>query len=151
MPDFNIALNIRDATGALVLALEDDANGYYVRGEGLLSRERTPRGDEYTSPFIDGGADGIQTLDRTEGTLLVKVFGATWPQVEARRIALENALPLGEWLLEEVVEGVSTTWRCGPAQVLVAPTSTTDLLNKRRYVAISFKVQPSPVVTGLEP
>ena len=149
MPDFDIALNIRDRNGALLLALEDDANGYYVRGEGLPARERTPRGSESSSPVIDGATDGVQTLAREEVTLLVKVFGSTWAQTEARRIALENALPVGEWLLEEVVEGVSTTWRAGPARILIAPTSTADLFNKRRYVAVSFKVQPSPVVTFL--
>ena len=151
MVDFDIALNIRDVNGALVLALEDDANGYYVRGGGLPAHDRIPIGDEYRSPWVDGAADGIQTLDRTEVSILVKVFGSSWPQVEARRIALENALPLGEWQLEEVVEGVSTTWRAGPAQVLVAPSTTADRLNKRRYVVLTFKVQPSPVVTGLEP
>ena len=149
MAEFDIALNIRNLAGGLVLALEDEANGYWVRGGGLPAEERRNLRREARSPWVDGASDIGSTLDRTEVSVLVKVFGPTWAAVEGRLQALLDATSADSWLLEQSVEGVTKVWRAGPVDVLVPPTSTSDLLNRRRYVVLSFPVQPTPTVTGV--
>jgi hypothetical protein len=146
---FDIALNIRDLAGTLVLALEDEANGYYIRGEGLPAEERRWLRRETRSPFVDGATVDGATVDQTEVSVLVKVFGSTWAEVEARFRALLDATTAPAWLLEQAVEGVSTVWRAGPVDVLTPPPAPIDFLNKRRYVVLTFPVQPTPAVSGV--
>jgi hypothetical protein len=148
---FDIAVNIRDADGNLILALEDDANGYYIRGEGLPAEEILPIVRKTRSPFVDGSSVDGSTLEEVEVSLLVKVFGSTWPQAVARHLALEEAVRTAGnlWILEEVVEGVTTTRSCGPIRLLTPPVSTMDLLNKRRFVVLTFDAQPTKTVSGV--
>lgn len=150
MAQFDIAVNIRDLEGALVLALEDEANGYWIRGEGLPVEERVWLRREARSPWVDGSFDGGGTVDSTEVSLLVKVFGPTWASVETRMEALREATSSPRWLLEQSVEGVTKVWRAGRVDLLVPPVSTVDLLNKRRFVVLTFTVQPTPSITGLD-
>ena len=148
MAQFDIAVNVRDLAGNLVLALEDEANGFWIRGDGLPAEERRWLRRESTSPWVDGAALDGARVDQNEVSLLVKVFGPTWADVETRMQALRDATSAPAWLLEVAAEGVSKVWRAGPVDVLVPPTSTTDLLNKRRFVVLTFPVQPTPTVTG---
>jgi hypothetical protein len=145
---FDIALNIRDLAGTLVLALEDEANGYYIRGEGLPAEERRWLRRETRSPFVDGATVDGATVDQTEVSVLVKVFGSTWAEVEARYRALLDATTAPAWLLEQTVEGVSTVWRAGPVDVL-SEAHAIDFFNKRRFVVLTFPVQPTPAVSGV--
>ena len=150
MAEFDIALNIRALDGSLVLALEDEANGYWIRGDGLPAEERRWRRNPTSSPWVDGtGTGGPSTKDEIEVSVLVKVFGPTWASVEGRVQALENATEATSWLLEQVVEGVTKVWRAGEVDLIKAPISTTDLLNKRRFIVLTFPVQPTPTVTGI--
>jgi hypothetical protein len=149
MTQVSIALNIRDLAGDLVLALEDEANGYWVRGGGMPAEEVSPSGDEIRSRFIDGASDVGVSLDRNEASVLVKVFGPTWASVEARYDALVNATRANAWVLEQVIEGVRITRRAGPVAVFSAPVTAADIVNKHRFVALSFKVQPGRTVTGV--
>lgn len=146
---FDIALNIRDLSGNLLLALEDEANGYWVRGEGLPAEERRWIRRESRSPWVDGASIDGATVDQNEVSVLVKVFGPTWATVETRLEALKAATQSHAWLLEQAIEGVTKTWRAGPVDLLVPPTSAADLLNKHRYVVLTFPVQPTPTVTGV--
>lgn len=149
MIEFDVALNIRDLSGNLVLALEDEANGYWVRAGGMPAEERRWNRRESRSPWVDGASDDGATLDRTEVSVLVKVFGPSWAVVEGRLQALLDATTAHAWLLEQSIEGASKTWRAGPADVIVPPTTPVDIANKRRFVVLSFPVQPSPAVTGV--
>ena len=149
MAEVSIALNIRDLAGNLVLALEDEANGYWVRGGGLPAETRNPVRDEIRSRFVDGATDVGMTLDQTEASVLVKVFGPTWADVEARFQALLDATTARAWLLEQVVEGVRVTRRAGAVEVFAPPPTAADIRNKYRYVALTFPVQPSRTVTGV--
>jgi len=147
--EFDIASNIRDINGNLVLALEDEANGLWVRKGGLLGQQRSVSSRESTSPWVDGSSFEGATKDATEGSLLVKVFGSTWISVETRYQALLAALPMSAWLYEEVVQGVSKTWRAGPVSVVEPPPEPIDFANNRKFVVLSFKVQPSPSISGV--
>lgn len=149
MTVFAIASNIRALDGTLVKALEDEANGLWVRKGGLLGQQRSVTTRESTSPWVDGSSFDGATKDATEGSLLVKVFGANWVSVETRYQALLAALPMGPWLYEEVVQGVSKTWRAGPVSVVEPPPEPIDFANKRKFVVLTFKVQPTPTITGL--
>ena len=79
----------------------------------------------------------------------MKVFGPNWASVETRYQALLAATPSTSWLYEEVVQGVSKTWRAGPVNIIDEPPAPIDLLNNRRFVVLTFKVQPTPAITGL--
>lgn len=149
MAQFDIAVNIRDLEGDLVLALEDEANGYWIRGDGLPAEERRWLRRDSRSPWVDGSSDNGGTVDHNEVSLLVKVFGASWVEVETRYQALLDATVASSWLLEQQVEGVSKVWRAGRVDVIVPPVSTMDLLNRRRFVVLTFPVQPSPTISGL--
>ena len=149
MAQFAIAVNIRDLEGDLVLALEDEANGFWIRGDGLPAEERRWLRRESRSPWVDGSSDDGGTVDTTEVSLLVKVFDPSWVSVETRMEALRDATAASSWLLEQSVEGVTKVWRAGRVDILTPPVSTTDLLNKRRFVVLTFPVQPSPTITGL--
>lgn len=149
MAQFDIAVNIRDLEGDLVLALEDEANGYWIRGDGLPAEERRWLRRDSRSPWVDGSSDNGGTVDHSEVSLLVKVFGASWVEVETRYQALLDATVASSWLLEQQVEGVSKVWRAGRVDVIVPPVSTMDLLNRRRFVVLTFPVQPSPTISGL--
>lgn len=149
MSQFDIGLNIRDLDGDLVLALENEAGGYWVRRGGMPTGERRWNRQEVTSPWADGAGLTGATVDQNVETLLVKVFGPSWVSVETRYEALKAATSSLSWLLEESIEGVSRVWRAGPVDVLPAPVEPVDILNKRRFVVLSFPVQPTPAVTGL--
>lgn len=149
MAQFDIAVNILDSEGDLVLALEDEANGYWIRGDGLPAEERRWLRRDSRSPWVDGSSDNGGTVDHSEVSLLVKVFGSTWVEVETRYQALLDATVASSWLLEQQVEGVSKVWRAGRVDVIVPPVSTMDLLNRRRFVVLTFPVQPSPTISGL--
>ena len=146
---FDIASNIRDLNGNLVLALEDEANGLWVRKGGLLGQQRSVSSRETTSPWVDGSSLDGATKDPIEGSLLVKVFGESWLSVETRYQALLAALPMTSWLYEEVVQGVSKTWRAGPVSVVEPPPEPMDFANNRKFLVLSFRVQPSPSVSGV--
>lgn len=149
MTQFAIGANIRNLAGELILALEDEANGYWVRGGGLLGQQRSAEVRESTSPWVDGStADGV-TLSANEGSLLIKVFGPSWVSVETRYAALLAAAPLTDWLYEESIEGVSKLWRAGPVSVIEPPPAAIDINNRRKFVVLTFKVQPTPTITGL--
>lgn len=147
--EFSIQANICDLAGDVTLALEDEANGYWVRKGGLLGQQRTVSTRESTSPWVDGSSFDGATKDATEGSVLVKVFGADWVSVETRYQALLAAAPMSTWLYQEVVQGVSKVWRAGPVSVIEAPPEPVDFLNNRRFVVLTFKVQPTPTVTGI--
>ena len=149
MTTFDIGANIRDLAGSLVLALEDEANGYWIRKGGLLGQQRNVIVRESTSPWIDGSALDGATKDTNEGSLLVKVFGSDWVEVETRYQALLDAAPMSNWLYEEIVQGVSKTWRAGPVSVIEPALEPVDFANNRRFVVLTFKVQPTPTVTGV--
>jgi hypothetical protein len=149
MPQFDIELNIRDLDGDLVLALENEAGGYWVRRGGMPTGERRWNRQEVTSPWADGAGLIGATLDQNTESLLVKVFGPTWVSVETRYEALKAATSAHVWLLEEHIEGVSRVWRAGPVDALPAPVEPVDILNKRRFVVLTFPVQPTPAITGL--
>lgn len=149
MPDVDIQLNVRDVNGDLILALEDETNGYWVYSEGMPKGGRAWKGPEIASPWADGAADGLMTLARNEESVIVEVTGSPWAQVVGRYQALLAATSSIEWLLEEVIEGVSTTWRCGPVEAIPAPVSSDDVINGRRYVVLAFRTQPTPTVTGI--
>lgn len=151
MAQFAIASNIRNLAGDLVLALEDEANGFWVRRGGLLAQQRSVTTRESTSPWVDGSTFDGATKDPNEGSLLVKVFGASWVAVETRYQALLAAAPMSDWLYEQAVQGVSKVWRAGPVSVLEPPLEPIDYANNRRFVVLTFKVQPTPTITGLEP
>lgn len=150
MTQFEIAVNVRDLEGDLLLALEDEANGFWIRGDGLPAEERRWLRRDSRSPWVDGSSDNGGTVDHNEVSVLVKVFGSSWASVESRMEALRSATSSSAWLLEVVVEGVSKVWRAGRVDLLAAPVSTTDLLNKRRFVVLTFPVQPTPTITGLD-
>lgn len=149
MPDFDIEVNIRDVDGDLVLALEDEAGGYWIDDEGMPSEDRRWKGAELLSPWADGAADGLMTLDRTEVSIIVEVSGPNWASVETRHAALMDATTATSWVLEQVVQGVSKSRRAGPVDVINAPVSVADLHNNRRYVVLSFKVQPTVAISGI--
>lgn len=147
MAEFEIASNIRNLAGDLILALEDDANGLYVRKGGLLGQSRSPITRESTSWCVDGSSNDGTTLGTNDASLLVKVFGPNWVVCETRYQALLAAAPLTDWLYEEVVQGVSKAWRAGPVGVVEPPLEPIDFANNRRFVVLTFKVQPTPAVT----
>jgi hypothetical protein len=148
---FAIEANIRDLSGDLIMALEDEANGYWVRAGGLLGQQRRWTSNESTSPWVDGSSLVSATIDANEGSLLVKVFGPNWVSVETRYQALLAATSSTAWLYEESIQGVSKLWRAGPVSVIEAPPEPVDIANNRRFVVLTFTVQPTPVITGLEP
>lgn len=149
MTQFDIQANMRTLSGALILALEDEANGYYVRRGGLLGQSRPVTSRESTSPWVDGSSFNGATKDAAEGSLLVKVFGPDWITCETRYQALLDLAPMSEWIYEEVIQGVSKSRRAGPVVVLEPPIEPEDMLNNRRFVALTFKVQPTATITYL--
>lgn len=149
-PMFDIALNMRNLDGDLVLALEDEANGYCVRRGGMPTGGRTWEERTVTSPWVDGsGLEGAAVGPNRE-SLLVKVFGPSWVSVETRYEALRAAALPTAWLLEESRQGVSRVWRAGPVDIIPARLEPIDMLNNRRFVVLSFTTQPTPAITGLD-
>lgn len=150
MSQFSIDLSIRELDGTLILDLEDEANGYWVRAGGLPSEDVTwRRATAEPSPWMDGAVGTGLALDRQTVSVSVKVFGSTWPHVEQRVQQLIAAASTPQWLLSYGVEGVTKTWRAEAADVLLAPIEPIDIVNRRRFVLLTFPVQPSPAVTGL--
>lgn len=149
MPQFAIGLNVRDLEGDLVLALENEAGGYWVRRGGMPTGERGSDERWVESPWVNGAGLQGSTVPMNDETLLVKVFGPDWVTVETRYEALKTALSASSWLLEESIQGVSRTWRAGPVRVIPVAVDTTDILNNRRFVTLAFKTQPTPAITGL--
>jgi hypothetical protein len=147
MAEFAIALNMRKLDGTLILALEDEANGYWVRSGGMPSEDEPLIRRTTRHPNVDGASNDWATKDQNDNSVLVKVFGSTWAQTQQRLKALKDAAPIGDWLLEQVIEGVTTTWRCGPVEVLPANPTPVDYRNKRRFVALAFPTQPNPTIT----
>lgn len=150
MSQFDITLNIRDLSGTLVLALEDEVNGYWVRRGGMPVGGRSQDERWLTAPWADGAGLQGSTVPMNDETLLVKVFGPNWVSVETRYEALMDATRPTAWLLEESRQGVSRTWRAGPVTVTPAPVEPVDMLNNRRFVLLGFKTQPTYVITGLD-
>lgn len=149
MSQFTIGLNIRSLDGTLVKALEDEANGLWVRRGGMPLGGRDTDERWVTAPWADGaGLQGF-TVPMNDETLLVKVFGPDWVSVETRFEALLAATTASAWLLEESIQGVSRVWRAGPVRVIPAPVEPVDILNNRRFVQLAFKTQPTYAVTGL--
>jgi hypothetical protein len=141
----DVTYKIRDSAGALVLDLCAD-EGYAV----VVSSEDEQRWLRklVASPFVDGDSEDSATLASSTRNLTVRVFGTTWAQVESRRLALRDATSERAWLLEEAVDGVSLVWRAGRADSS-SSFSSVDLVNKRRLVALSIPVQPTPAVSGV--
>lgn len=149
MSQFSIGLNIRNLDGTLVKALEDEANGLWVRRGGMPLGGRDSDERWVTAPWADGaGLQGF-TVPMNDETLLVKVFGPDWVTVETRYEALLDATRLSAWLLEESIQGVSRTWRAGPVRVIPAPVEPVDILNNRRFVQLAFRTQPTYTISGI--
>lgn len=152
MPDFDVSLRIRDLDGALLLELEDEANGYVLLDGAMPTEDHPWVGQELRSPWADGSSEGFGTRDSSVVSIQVEVSGATWVQVQQRVKALTDVVASGEpWLLEEYLEGVSKVWRAGRVSPLIPPVSPGDLLTKRQIVTLTFTTQPTPTITGLEP
>lgn len=147
MADFQIALRIRDASGVLVLELEDEANGYWIPDGGMPAEDRPVVRTTSRSPWVDGSDEPNSTYDSNVVSIQVRVFGTTWAQCEQRVQALVAAVDRGTWLLEQVIEGVSKTWRANRVEPLIPPVSVDDLVNLNRYVTLTFPVQPTAVIT----
>lgn len=150
MADFAIEGNMRALDGDLILALEDEANGFWIHSEGLLAIQARRLRRESRSPWVDGSSNDGSTIDSFEASVVIQVFGSTWAASETRYHALRAICrDLSEWLWEEVVEGISTTWRAGSVEVLTPPTSAADIASKSRTCTLTFPVQPTPTVTGI--
>ena len=146
MDNPDITLRVRDAAGGVVLDL--CSGGYYATA--APAHEETWRRDRVTSPWVDGdGASGTpDTLDSQRIPLTVRIEGATWVEVEQRRLALKSATTQPLWFLEVASEGVSFTYRAGRADS-TSPFTTADVADRRRVVSMTVPVQPTPAVTGV--
>jgi len=150
MPDFDVSLRIRNLAGELLLDLEDEANGYVLLDGAMPAVDHPWLGRESTSPWVDGSSDDGGTRAASVVSIQVEVSGATWVQVQQRVKVLTDLVSSGApWLLEQYVEGVSTTWRAGRVSPLIPPVSPGDLLTKRQIVTLTFTTQPSPTISGL--
>lgn len=150
MPDFDVALRIRDLDGELLLDLEDEANGYVLLDGAMPAHDQHWTGQELRSPWADGSSQGIGVLDSEVMSVQVEISGATWVQQQQRVKALRDAFASGSpWLLEEYLEGVSTVWRAGRVSILIPPASPGDLRWRRQVVTLTFTAQPTPTVTGI--
>lgn len=146
---FIIGLDIRNLDGTLVLALENEAGGFWVRRGGMPAGGRGSDERWLTAPWADGAGLQGSTVPMNDETLLVKVFGPDWVSVETRFEALMDATRQSAWLLRETRQGVSRTWRAGPITVTPAPVEPIDMLNNRRFVQLGFKTQPSYTISGI--
>lgn len=150
MPDFDVSLRIRNLAGDLLLDLEDEANGYVLLDGAMPVRDHPWIGQEIRSPWVSGSSDGMGVRDSTPTSIQVEVSGSTWPQQQARVKALLDLFTSGApWLLEEYVQGVSTTWRAGRVSPLVPPVSPSDLRWNRQVVTLTFTTQPTATITGI--
>ena len=144
MGDLDVTYRLRDAAGTLVLDLNSD--GYAVVESS--DEDETWERRLSTSPWVDGDAEDGARLTAGARSLTVRVFGDSWAQVEARRLALNAATSSPTWLLEEYANGVSQVWRAGRAD-RSSTMGKTDLINLRRIVTLRIPVQPSPSISGV--
>lgn len=139
-----LTTRVHDLAGDLVLDL-DPAAGY-------RRRELNPRGVswdklETSSPFVDGDFEDHFRKTATTRTEVIRVGGPTWDVVEERTDVLEAAVTAGAFLWVIGKDGNLRTWRTtGPSDVEASFTRS-DLLAVRRFVILTFKVQPNPTVT----
>lgn len=143
--DVNATVKLRGSTGTLIQDLSEDGYGVGAVEENgfvwLLGQIRSPFVDGYS--IIHASKDG-GLLDFT-----VRVQGATWVQVEQRRLALQGWLDAFAYRVEIFAAGVSTTYQAGPANMTPEPLVGPSVFYKGRQFAVSVPVQPNPAVTGV--
>ena len=144
MENPDITIRVRDAAGNEVLDL--CAGGYSATAAPAY--EETWRREVVTSQFVDGDSSLRETLDAQRIPLTVRIEGASWAEVEQRRLALKDATTQPLWFLEVFAEGVSFTYRAGRADSS-SPFTTADVADRRRMVSMTVPVQPTPAVTGV--
>lgn len=140
-----VALQVKDATGALVLDLtyENGWDKLVFDGGGGVTWVR----DAVASPWVDGEFDasirkGPQTL-----SVSLLAFGSSLAVVDGLVQDLIAAVS-SSWQITRTLSDFSTTWRCRPADVAVSFTTEDWLLN-RRTVNLTIPAQPNPTVTGV--
>lgn len=139
-----LTVQVRNLAGDLVLDLTPEA--------GYRFAEITPRGVKWealedSSPFVDGDFEDHFRKTSLRRSDVVIVRGSTWAEVEERTDALEAAVTAGAFLWVIGKDGHSRTWRStGPSDVDASFTRD-DLLVNRRFVILTFRVQPNPTVT----
>lgn len=138
-----LVTRIHDLDGTPVLDL-NPATGYRradITIGGVTWRRRVA-----VSDFVDGEFETGAVKAATKLTLVFKVTGDTWAQVEQRVQALTAAA--SEHRLYVVgADGVTRTWRGRPADIDASYTRE-DRTLRRRFVTLEVPVQPNPTTTG---
>lgn len=150
MSDFEVVCRLRSLDGATTLIqLHDHAAGYDILGPIEVSGEAWSR-QTTSSLYVDGEFPTAERLAGGTVSVAVLIQGATWPIVEARRLAIRAAyIALPTFLLDVTLEGVTQTFRANRPDVSSLAVAPSDLHLKERALTLSFPVQPNAVTTGV--
>ena len=128
------------------LALEDPVNGYSVVSVGpggRTWRRRTVEGE-----YVHGRVLVNATLDTRTMPLVVQVEGANWAQVRSRAQTMIDAVSQFAYTITTVLDGVSDTYVCEPADVALAGGDEWDkfrLMARQQVYVLTIPYDPVKV------
>lgn len=148
MADVQIRLLDIDDPDTVLVDLRDPANGLFVEAffppvDAVREARRKPaRGH-------GGNRVGVKLDDESEARAIVRIEGADWDQVSDRwwntvRAGLRVA---DDFILEEIVNGVSTRWQAERGNVTPAEHVGEVIASAFIVQEIRFTCQPFPTVT----
>lgn len=148
-PDFEVVIELVELDGeTLIFDLSDTANGYWIVDH--TPADESMDFNESDPAFVNGVFENSGKDAAGRYAVLLKIEGDSWPQVEARRLALRTAYRSEtHYLLRITVQGVATTYRARRPDASFGTLRQGNLINNFRRVLLSFPVQPNPTVTGV--
>ena len=148
MSDLEVVCRLRSLAGATLIDLHNHVNGYDILAPVDFSDESWVRMTT-SSPYVDGEFETAARLSGGRVSVGVRIQGATWAQVETRRLAVRAAyVSLPTFLLDVTLEGVTQTFRANRPDVSSLAVAPVDMARKVRRIMLTFPVQPNPTVTG---
>lgn len=146
----NLTLSVLVARAELSLSdlqLSDPSNGYEVFGvgPGALSWRR----ESVRSPYINGETLVGAVKDVMSASLGVRIRASSAATLDSRLDTVLDAFGQFTYNVTVVIDGVSRTWKCEPADYSVSEGeggfNKFNLMNKYHEVSFSIPRQPIPV------
>ena len=134
-------------TGTITLALSS-ANGYEIDADGLGPGPRTYRRETAQSPFVRGRFLIDTQLDTMQAPVTIWVGGSTASQLNTRVAALLAAFDQLSYQLDVVIDGVTYSWLCEPADSTVGTGGVFDFWELGAFqqtVSLVIPRDPLPV------
>jgi hypothetical protein len=151
MSDFEVSAKLMSLDGSTEIFDMSDLDAGYGVIDVTPAEESMERGTS-ESPFVNGEFENWAKDTAGRYLVALRIKGATWAEVEGRRLALRTAYRSAtHYLLVVTLEGVTTTYRARRPDSSSGAIVSEKLLVKSREFVLSFPVQPNPTVTGATP